>query len=197
MIDSYASAGEYDTALRIFCEMQRIHDPDGYTMQSVISSCAGLGALSLNLWAHAYVLKSSDKNMIGEVLVNTSLCDSFKILYDKRYNLFHYPVSDEDAPNYHSIIQNSMDMVYNGEDYNGDRIVHGMISQMDPTLVAYGDKIVAQGGPVHLSNELRWSTFPATPVVQLGTATRLSARLRNESHVKLKFQMIRQINLLG
>ncbi|XP_052116341.1 ATPase family AAA domain-containing protein At1g05910-like isoform X2 [Arachis duranensis] len=65
--------------------------------------------------------------------------------------------------------------VYNGEDYNGARIVHGMISQMDPALVAYCDKIVAQGGPVHLSNELRGSTFPATPVVQLGTATRLSA----------------------
>ncbi|KAL4330901.1 hypothetical protein HN51_037611 [Arachis hypogaea] len=78
MIDSYASAGEYDTALRMFCEMQRIHDPDGYTMQSVISSCTGLGALSLGLWAHAYILKSSDKNMIDDVLVNTSLCDSFK-----------------------------------------------------------------------------------------------------------------------
>ncbi|RYR63213.1 hypothetical protein Ahy_A04g021015 [Arachis hypogaea] len=174
MIDSYASAGEYDTALRMFCEMQRIHDPDGYTMQSVISSCAGLGALSLGLWAYAYVLKRSDKNMIGDVLVNTSLCDSFEILYDKRYNLFHYSVSDEDAPNYHSIIQNPMDMVtmlqrvdngwyitrsaflqdidlivsnakvYNGEDYNGARIVHGMISQMDLTLVAYCDKIAAQ-----------------------------------------------------
>ncbi|XP_029154455.2 pentatricopeptide repeat-containing protein At1g59720, chloroplastic/mitochondrial, partial [Arachis hypogaea] len=78
MIDSYASAGEYDTALRMFCEMQRIHDPDGYTMQSVISSCTGLVALSLGLWAHAYILKSSDKNMIDDVLVNTSLCDSFK-----------------------------------------------------------------------------------------------------------------------
>ncbi|KAL1327663.1 hypothetical protein HN51_037673 [Arachis hypogaea] len=77
MIDSYASAGEYDTALRMFCEMQRIHDPDGYTMQSVISSCAGLGALSLGLWAHAYVLKRSDKNMIDDVLVNTSLVDMY------------------------------------------------------------------------------------------------------------------------
>ncbi|RYR79073.1 hypothetical protein Ahy_A01g003942 [Arachis hypogaea] len=59
------------------------------------------------------------------------------------------------------------------------KTVHGMISQMDPALVAYCDKIAAQGGPVHLSNELRGSTFPATPVVKLGTATRLSARLHN------------------
>ncbi|RYR53077.1 hypothetical protein Ahy_A06g027966 [Arachis hypogaea] len=83
----------------------------------------------------------------------------------------------------------SIAKVYNGEDYNGAQIVsracqlrdvvHGMISQMDPAIVAYCDKIAAQGGPVHLSNELRGSTFPATPVVQLGTTTRLSARLRN------------------
>ncbi|XP_027356349.1 ATPase family AAA domain-containing protein At1g05910 isoform X2 [Abrus precatorius] len=142
-----------------------------------------------------------------------------RILYDKRFNAFHYPVSDEDAPNYRSIIQNPMDMAtilqhvdnghyitcaafmqdinlivsnakaYNGEDYNGARIVsracelsdavHGMLSQMDPALVAYCDKIAGQGGPVQLSDELGDSTFPATPVVQMGTATRMSARLRH------------------
>lgn len=37
-----------------------------------------------------------------------SLC--CRILYDKRFTVFHYPVSDEDAPNYRSIIQNPMDM---------------------------------------------------------------------------------------
>ncbi|CAL0329184.1 unnamed protein product [Lupinus luteus] len=142
-----------------------------------------------------------------------------RILYDKRFNAFHYPVSDDDAPNYRLIIQNPMDMatvlqhvdnghyitcaaflqdidlivsnakVYNGDDYNGARIVsracelrdavHGMLSQMDPALVAYCDKIASQGGPANLPDELRDSTFPATPVVQLGTATRMSARLRN------------------
>lgn len=54
-----------------------------------------------------------------------------------------------------------------------------MLSQMDPALVAYCDKIASQGGPVHLSDELGDSTFPSTPVVQLGTATRMSARLRH------------------
>lgn len=40
------------------------------------------------------------------------ICYSFmcRILYDKRFSAFHYPVSDEDAPNYRSIIQNPMDV---------------------------------------------------------------------------------------
>ncbi|KAM1989898.1 hypothetical protein ACFX15_031208 [Malus domestica] len=142
-----------------------------------------------------------------------------RLLYDKRFNAFHYPVSDEDAPNYRSIIQNPMDVAkllqcvdsgqyitcsaflqdvdlivsnakaYNGDDYNGARIVsrafelrdavHGMLSQMDPALVAYCDKIAAQGGPEHIPDDLGVSTFPSEPVVQLGTVTRASARLRN------------------
>ena len=54
-----------------------------------------------------------------------------------------------------------------------------MLSQMDPALVAHCDKIATQGGPMQLPEELRESTFPSTPVVQLGTVTRASARLRN------------------
>ncbi|KAJ4844646.1 hypothetical protein Tsubulata_033637 [Turnera subulata] len=142
-----------------------------------------------------------------------------RILYDKRFSAFHYPVSDEDAPNYRSIIQNPMDMatmlqrvdsgqyitcsaflqdidlivsnakMYNGDDYNGARIVsrgyelrdavHGMLAQMDPALVACCDKIASQGGPMHIPEELGGSIFVSTPVVQLGTVTRVSARLRN------------------
>lgn len=33
-----------------------------------------------------------------------------RVLYDKRFSAFHYPVLDEDAPNYRSIIQNPMDV---------------------------------------------------------------------------------------
>ncbi|XP_039055447.1 ATPase family AAA domain-containing protein At1g05910-like isoform X2 [Hibiscus syriacus] len=142
-----------------------------------------------------------------------------RILYDKRFSAFHYPVTDEDAPNYHSVIQNPMDIAtllqrvdsgqyltcssflqdvdlvvanakaYNGDDYNGSRIVsrayelrdsvHGMLSQMDPSLVASCDKIAAQGGPTLIPDDMGVSTLPLVPVVQLGTVTRASARLRN------------------
>ncbi|XP_065865553.1 ATPase family AAA domain-containing protein At1g05910 isoform X2 [Euphorbia lathyris] len=142
-----------------------------------------------------------------------------RTLYDKRFSAFHYPVTDEDAPNYRSVIQNPMDVatllqrvdsgqyitcsaflqdfdlivtnakVFNGDDYNGARIVsrafelrdavYGMLSQMDPALVAYCDKIAEQGGPVNVPDDLDSSIFPSTPVVQLGTVTRASARLRN------------------
>ncbi|KAK6279372.1 hypothetical protein POUND7_019639 [Theobroma cacao] len=156
-----------------------------------------------------------------------------RIFYDKRFSVFHYPVTDEDAPNYRSIIQNPMDVAtllqrvdsgqyltcaaflqdvdlivtnakgkelgsspdafyrqaYNGDDYNGARIVsraselrdavHGMLSQMDPALVAYCDKIAVQGGPAHMPDDIGVSTLPLLPVVQLGTVTRASARLRN------------------
>ena len=54
-----------------------------------------------------------------------------------------------------------------------------MLSQMDPALVAYCDKIAAEGGPVHTLDDFGGSTFPSTPVMQLGTTTRASARLRN------------------
>ncbi|XP_022761765.1 ATPase family AAA domain-containing protein At1g05910 isoform X4 [Durio zibethinus] len=150
-----------------------------------------------------------------------------RIFYDKRFSVFHYPVTDEDAPNYRSIIQNPMDIAtllqrvdsgqyltssafvqdvelivtnakaYNGDDYNGARIVsrayelrdavHGMLSQMDPALVAYCDKIAAQGGPAHMPDDLGLSAIPSIPVVQLGTVTRASARLRNlQSYEALK-----------
>ncbi|XP_034900812.1 ATPase family AAA domain-containing protein At1g05910 isoform X2 [Populus alba] len=54
-----------------------------------------------------------------------------------------------------------------------------MLSHMDPALVTYCDKIAAQGGPVQIPDDLGGSIFPSTPVVQLGTVTRTSARLRN------------------
>ncbi|KAL3514258.1 hypothetical protein ACH5RR_026975 [Cinchona calisaya] len=142
-----------------------------------------------------------------------------RILYDKRFSVFHYPVMDEDAPNYRSIIQNPMDMAtllqhvdsgkyitckafledfdliltnakkYNGDDYNGARIVsrayehrdavHGMLSQMDPALVSFCEKIAEEGGPLPIPDNLVCFALPQTPVVQMTAVTRASARLRN------------------
>ncbi|CAI8608360.1 unnamed protein product [Vicia faba] len=77
MIDSYAKVGEYDTVLKMFCEMMKVYEPDCYAMQSVINACAGLGALSLGMWVHAYLLKKCDKNVGCDVLVNTCLVDMY------------------------------------------------------------------------------------------------------------------------
>ncbi|CAH9105164.1 unnamed protein product [Cuscuta epithymum] len=150
-----------------------------------------------------------------------------RILYDKRFSAFHFPVMDEDAPNYRSIIQNPMDIAtllhhvdsgkyitckaylddfdlivanakkYNGDDYNGSRIVsrayelrdsvHGMLSQMDPALVAFCEKIAAEGGPVSVPDEYVGSTMvPQSPIL-VTSVTRVSARLRNvQPEVNLK-----------
>nr|XP_029151541.1 uncharacterized protein LOC112777999 [Arachis hypogaea] len=210
--------------------------PNNYTYRFVLKACAYLFSLSEGKQVNAHVLKlgfESDTHIWNSLIHFYATCgfldlahkvfekmsERSEVSWNIMIDSYASAVSDEDAPNYHSIIQNPMDMVtmlqrvdngwyitrsaflqdidlivsiakvYNGEDYNGAWIVsracqlrdvvHEMISQMDPALVAYCDKIAAQGGPVHLSNELRGSTFPATPVVQLGTATRLSAQLRN------------------
>ncbi|XP_043719072.1 ATPase family AAA domain-containing protein At1g05910 isoform X2 [Telopea speciosissima] len=158
-----------------------------------------------------------------------------RILYDKRFSVFHYPVMDEDAPNYRTIIQNPMDMAtllhrvdcgqyitcpaflqdvdliltnakaYNGDDYNGARIVsrahelrdavHGMLSQMDPALVTFCDKIAAQGGPTHFTDDMGGTGFPNSPIIQHTAVTRASARLRNvqpEVNVTQSYEVLKR-----
>ncbi|KAG8050547.1 hypothetical protein GUJ93_ZPchr0009g362 [Zizania palustris] len=142
-----------------------------------------------------------------------------RILYNKRFSVFHLPVSEEDVPDYRSIVHNPMDVAtvlqqvdsgqyltpasfmkdidlivsnaktYNGSDYNGSRIVsracelrdvvQGMLSQMDPSLVSFCDKIAEQGGPLQVLYDGDSSILQAAPVAQLVSGTRMSARLRN------------------
>lgn len=54
-----------------------------------------------------------------------------------------------------------------------------MLSQMDPALVAFCEKIAAEGGPLSVPDDLGGFTFQHAPVVQMATVTRASARLRN------------------
>ncbi|CAL8994416.1 unnamed protein product [Prunus brigantina] len=77
MIDSFVRAGEFETALKLFGEMQKKFEPDGYTMQSIINACAGLGALYFGMWAHAYVLRKCDGGLANDVLINSSLIDMY------------------------------------------------------------------------------------------------------------------------
>jgi hypothetical protein len=133
--------------------------------------------------------------------------------------VFHFPVSEEEVPDYRSVVHNPMDMAtvlqqvdsgqyltrasfmkdidlivsnaktYNGSDYNGSRIVsracelrdvvQGMLSQMDPSLVSFCDKIAEQGGPLQVTDDGDSSILQAAPVAQLVSGTRMSARLRN------------------
>ncbi|CDP00269.1 unnamed protein product [Coffea canephora] len=77
MINALVEVGELEGALRMFSEMQMLFEPDGYTVQSVIAACAGLGALSLGIWAHVYVLRKCKFDANLEILVNNSLVDMY------------------------------------------------------------------------------------------------------------------------
>lgn len=54
-----------------------------------------------------------------------------------------------------------------------------MLSQIDPALVAFCDKIAAQGGPNQMPDGFGGSALQQTPVVQTLSVTRASARLRH------------------
>ncbi|CAN7016551.1 unnamed protein product [Brassica rapa subsp. trilocularis] len=77
MVDALVRAGEYDSALELFRQMQRSFEPDGYTMQSVLSACAGLGSLSLGTWAHAFLLRRCDFDVAMDVLIKNSLIEMY------------------------------------------------------------------------------------------------------------------------
>ncbi|GLU03003.1 hypothetical protein SLE2022_202260 [Rubroshorea leprosula] len=77
LVEAFVQFGEFNRALKLFNEMQDSFDPDGYTLQSIISACAGLGALSLGIWAHAYLLRKGDVDASTDVLVKNSLVDMY------------------------------------------------------------------------------------------------------------------------
>ncbi|ESQ29532.1 hypothetical protein EUTSA_v10023355mg [Eutrema salsugineum] len=77
MIDALVRIGEFDSALEMFRQMQKSFEPDGYTMQSVLSACAGLGSLSLGTWAHAFLLRKCDVANAMDVLIKNSFIEMY------------------------------------------------------------------------------------------------------------------------
>ncbi|KAL3824187.1 hypothetical protein ACJIZ3_020216 [Penstemon smallii] len=77
IIDSLVQMGEFEDAVRLFTEMNKWFEPDGYTVQSVIDACAGLGALSMGMWAHAYILKKCQIDASFDNLIQNSLVEMY------------------------------------------------------------------------------------------------------------------------
>ncbi|KAJ1701138.1 hypothetical protein LUZ63_000917 [Rhynchospora breviuscula] len=79
IIDACVTNGDYQEALALFREMQvEKFVPDIYTFQSVIGACTGIGSLSLGMWAHKLMLRSTDRELLlSDALVNNSLIDLY------------------------------------------------------------------------------------------------------------------------
>ncbi|XP_043699143.1 putative pentatricopeptide repeat-containing protein At3g15930 [Telopea speciosissima] len=75
MIDGYLRANCFKEALGIFREMQAAKiKPDEYTMVSILTACANLGALEIGEWIRLYI----DKNRMKiDVFVGNSLIDMY------------------------------------------------------------------------------------------------------------------------
>ncbi|GAA0139167.1 hypothetical protein LIER_00770 [Lithospermum erythrorhizon] len=75
MIDGYIKANRFKEVLELFREMQAANvKPDKYTMVSILSACAHLGALELGEWIKAYMDKNS---IIYDVHLLNALIDMY------------------------------------------------------------------------------------------------------------------------
>ncbi|OEL15102.1 putative pentatricopeptide repeat-containing protein, partial [Dichanthelium oligosanthes] len=75
MIDGYVQAALFREALEMFCEMQYYNvRADEFTMVSVITACAQLGALEMGEWARVYMSRQGIKM---DVFVSNALIDMY------------------------------------------------------------------------------------------------------------------------
>lgn len=65
-----------------------------------------------------------------------------RILYDKRFNAFHFPVSDEDAPNYRVVIQNPMDMATLLQRVDSGQYITCPVFVQDVDLIVSNAKVI-------------------------------------------------------
>ncbi|XP_027344827.1 putative pentatricopeptide repeat-containing protein At3g15930 [Abrus precatorius] len=73
MIDGYLRMNRFKEALALFREMQMSNvKPDEFTMVSILTACAHLGALELGEWVKTYIDKNSLKNdtFVGNALID-------------------------------------------------------------------------------------------------------------------------------
>ncbi|KAJ6932410.1 pentatricopeptide repeat-containing protein [Populus alba x Populus x berolinensis] len=73
MIDGYLRLNYYKEALMLFREMQTSKiKPDEFTMVSILTACAQLGALELGEWIRTYIDKNKVKNdtFVGNALID-------------------------------------------------------------------------------------------------------------------------------
>ncbi|KAK7389511.1 hypothetical protein VNO78_24619 [Psophocarpus tetragonolobus] len=73
MIDAYLKMNRFIEALALFREMQISNvKPDEFTMVSILTACAHLGALELGEWVKTYIDKKSIKNdtFVGNALID-------------------------------------------------------------------------------------------------------------------------------
>ncbi|KAI4355767.1 hypothetical protein L6164_004508 [Bauhinia variegata] len=75
MIDGYLRVNRFREALSLFREMQVSNvKPDEFTMVSILTACAHLGALELGEWVKTYIDKNSIKN---DTFVGNALLDMY------------------------------------------------------------------------------------------------------------------------
>ncbi|WOH05525.1 hypothetical protein DCAR_0624942 [Daucus carota subsp. sativus] len=75
MIDGYLKLNRFKEVLMLFREMQTAKvKADAYTMVSILTACAHLGALELGEWVKAYIDKNKIKN---DVYVGNALIDMY------------------------------------------------------------------------------------------------------------------------
>ncbi|CAL8133017.1 unnamed protein product [Prunus armeniaca] len=75
IIDGYLQVNRFKEALELFCQMQTSYvKPDEYTMVSILTACAHLGALELGEWIKTYIDKNKIKN---DTFVRNALIDMY------------------------------------------------------------------------------------------------------------------------
>ena len=56
------------------------------------------------------LFNSVSNSYLFEMFLNVNAFSACRLLHEKSFNVFHYPVSEDEAPDYHATIQTPMDV---------------------------------------------------------------------------------------